>query len=109
MPSGLGALWGLSSLAAARMQRQEKRRIPRMGFGYLKGCGMEEMGGGGGKKESVRALTFSSFVDASEGVPFVVVLRVGTRVLEKSEGLLVTYLLAVYICWGEMFSSQSIQ
>jgi len=95
MPSGPGALWGLSSLTAVWMQRREKRHIPEMGFGYLKGCGTEEMGGGGRKKESVRALTFSLFVDASEGIPFVVALRAGTQVLEKSEGSLITYLLAV--------------
>jgi len=96
IPSGPGALWGLSSLAAARMRRrQEKRCISGRGFGYSKGCGTEEARGGGGKKNSVSALTFSSLVDASDGAPFVVVLRVGTQALEKSVGSLITYLLGV--------------
>ena len=55
-----------------------------------------EVGGGEeGKKDSARVLALSVLDKAFAHIPSVEVLRIGMQMLEKSEGVLTTYLLAL--------------
>jgi len=69
--------------------------MPGRGVGKLGSVRGGNGGGGGGKNDSARALALSVLNEASTRALSMEVLRVGMWALEKSEGVLMTYLLAL--------------
>jgi len=110
MPSGPGALYGLSLLTAAVSWSSVISVHSSTGSGYWYVSGTDDVAGGGGKRVRARRALFSSLVAASVSFPSEDrVLRVGIRDFPPSPPGFVMYLLAIQTSLPAISSSHSFQ